>query len=156
MWTDQNRGRYNRDNLRYPSDLTDEEWEILRPLIPPAKHGGRRRSVGEREIMNGLLYILTTGCQWRQIPRDLPPRSTLFEYFQRFDWDGTLLRINHALYQRCREQVGREASPTVGIIDSQSVKSAEKGGPALTRRATTRGRKSKAASVTSWSTPRAC
>jgi len=156
MWTDQNRGRYNRDKLRYPSDLTDEEWDILRPLIPPAKHGGRRRSVGEREIMNGLLYILSTGCQWRQIPRDLPPRSTLFEYFQRFDWDGTLLRINHALYQRCREQVGREASPTVGIIDSQSVKSAEKGGPALTRRAMTRGKKSKAASVTSWSIPRAC
>jgi transposase len=156
MWTDENRGRYNRDKLRYPSDLTDEEWEVLRPLIPPAKHGGRRRSVDIRQVINGLLFILTTGCQWRQIPRDFPPRSTLFLYFQRFDWDGTLLRINHALYQRCREQAGREASPTVCIIDSQSVKSAEKGGPILTRRAMMRGKKSKAASVTSWSTPRAC
>jgi transposase len=98
MWTDENRGRYNRDKLRYPSDLTDEEWEVLRPLIPPAKHGGRRRSVDIRQVINGLLFILTTGCQWRQIPRDFPPRSTLFLYFQRFDWDGTLLRINHALY----------------------------------------------------------
>jgi transposase len=156
MWTDQNRPRYNRDKLRYPSDLTDEEWEVLRPLIPPAKHGGRKRSVDEREIMNGLLYILSTGCQWRQIPRDLPPRSTLFKYFQRFDWDGTLLRINHALYGRCREQAGREASPTACIIDSQSVKSAEKGGAALTSRAMMRAKKSAAASVTSWSTLRAC
>lgn len=156
MWTDQNRSRYNRDALRYPSDLTDEEWDLLRPLIPPAKHGGRPRKVDMREIINGLLYILGTGCQWRHIPKDLPPRSTLYEYFQRFDWDGTLLRINHALYMQCREQVGREASPTVAIIDSQSVKGAEKGGPALTRRAMMRARKSAAASVTSWSTPRVC
>jgi transposase len=156
MWTDQNRSRYNRDALRYPSDLTDDEWELLRPLIPPAKHGGRPRKVDIREIINGLLYILCTGCQWRHIPKDLPPRSTLYEYLQRFDWDGTLLRINHALYMRCREHVGREASPTVAIIDSQSVKGAEKGGPALTLRAMMRARKSAVASVTSWSTPRAC
>ena len=156
MWTDQNRSRYNRDALRYPSDLTDEEWDLLRPLIPPGKHGGRPRKVNMREIINGLLYILGSGCQWRHIPRDLPPRSTLYEYLQRFDWDGTLLRINHALYMRCREQVGREASPTAAIIDSQSVKGAEKGGPALTRRAMMRARKSAAASVTSWSTLRAC
>jgi len=155
MWTDQNRSRYNRDALRYPSDLTDHEWELLRPLIPPAKHGGRPRKVDIREIINGLLYILGTGCQWRHIPKDLPPRSTLYEYFQRFDWDGTLLHINHALYVQCRELVGREASPTAAIIDSQSVKGAEKGGTALTRRAMMRARKSAAASVTSWSTPRA-
>ena len=156
MWTNENRDGYNRDALRYPSDLTDEEWELLRPLIPPAKHGGRPRKVDPREIINGLLYILVTGCQWRQIPKDLPPRSTLYGYFQRFDWDGTLLRINHALYVQCREKVGRQASPTAAIIDSQSVKGAEKGGPALTRRAMMRGRKSAAASVISWSTPRAC
>ena len=156
MWTNQNRSRYNRDALRYPSDLTDEEWEMLRPLIPPAKHGGRPRKVDLREVVNGLLYILSTGCQWRQIPKDLPPRGTLYAYLQRFDWDGTLVRINHALYVACREQAGREASPTAAIIDSQSVKGAEKGGPALTRRAMMRARKSAAASVTSWSTSRAC
>ena len=156
MWTNQNRSRYNRDALRYPSDLTDEEWEMLRPLIPPAKHGGRPRKVDLREVMNGLLYILSTGCQWRQIPKDLPPRGTLYAYLQRFDWDGTLVRINHALYVACREQAGREASPTAAIIDSQSVKGAEKGGAALTRRAMMRARKSADASVTFWSTSRAC
>ena len=156
MWTDENRSRYNRDHLRYPSDLTDEEWDLLRPLIPPAKHGGRPRKVNEREIINGLLYILLTGCQWRQIPKDLPPYGTLYEYYQRFDWDGTLLRINHELFMRCREQAGREASPTACIIDSQSVKGAEKGGPALTRRAMMRGRKSVVANAISWLTPRAC
>ncbi len=156
MWTEQNRSRYNRDALRYPTDLTDEEWDVLRPLIPGAKHGGRPRKVNIREVMNGLLYILGTGCQWRQIPKDLPPRGTLYEYLQRFDWDGTLLRINNALYVQCREQADRQASPTAAIIDSQSVKGAEKGGPALTRRAMMRGRKSKAASAISWSTPRAC
>ena len=78
MRTDQNRGRYNRDTLRYPSDLTDGEWDFLRPLIPRAKRGGRPREVDEREIISRLLYILTTHCQWRQIPRDLPSRSTLY------------------------------------------------------------------------------
>jgi len=156
MWTDQNRSRYNRDALRYPSDLTDQEWELVAPLIPAAKHGGRPRRVNMREIINGLLYILSSGCQWRQIPKDLPPRGTLYEYLQRFDWDGTLLRMNHALYVRCREQAGCEASPTAAIIDSQSVKGAEKGGRASTRRAMMRAKKCVAASVTSWSTPRAC
>ena len=85
----ENRPRYNRDKLRYPSDLTNEEWGYLEHLIPPAKRGGRRREIDEREVVNGLLYILSTGCQWRYIPRDLPPRSTLFDYFQRWDrrWD---------------------------------------------------------------------
>ena len=156
MWTDESRSRHNRDKLRYPSDLTDEEWGRLRPLIPPAKRGGRPRQVDMREIMNGLLYILSTGCQWRQIPKDLPPRTTLYEYLQQFDWNGTLLRMHHALYVECREHAGREASPSVAIIDSQSVKSAEKGGPALTRQAMMRARKSKAASAISWSIPRGC
>ena len=88
MWTTENRPRYNRDKLRYPSDLTDEEWG-LEHLIPPAKRGGRRREIDEREVVNGLLYVLSTGCQWRYIPRDLPPRSTLFDYFQRWEYDGT-------------------------------------------------------------------
>ena len=79
-------------------------------------------------MLNGLLYVLSTGCQWRYIPRDLPPRSTLFDYFQRWEYDGTLLKIHYELYQKCRELVDRQASPTACVIDSQSVKSAEKGG----------------------------
>jgi len=128
MWTKENRQRYNRDTLRYPSDLTDEEWSEAEALIPPAKRGGRKREVDVREILNGLMYVLSTGCQWRYIPKDLPPRSTLNGYFQRWDYDGTLGKIHYTLYQKCREQVDREASPTACVIDSQSVKSAEKGG----------------------------
>ena len=81
-----------------------------------------------REIVNGLMYVLSTGCQWRYVPKDLPPRSTLFDYFDLWTWNGTLDRIHHALYVKCRETMGREASPTACVIDSQSVKSAEKGG----------------------------
>ena len=130
MWTPENRPRYNRDKLRYPSDLTDDEWAWVKPSIPPAKRGGRQREVDIREVLNGIMYVLSTGCQWRYIPRDLPPRSTLHDYFQRWNDDGTMGRIHHALYVECREQMGREASPTACVIDSQSVKSAEKGGHA--------------------------
>lgn len=143
MWTQENRPLYDRDHLRYPSDLTDDEWGIIAPLIPPGKPGGRHRSVNLREVVNGLLYVLSTGCQWRAIPKDLPPRSTVYDYFGLWDWDGTLTRIHHELYVRCREEAGREASPTAGIIDSQSVKSAEKGGRRSIRRATTPARKSR-------------
>ena len=155
MWTVENRTRYSRDHLRYPSDVTDAEWSLVEPLIPPAKHGGRRRTVKVREVVNGIMYVLSTGCQWRAIPKDLPPRSTVHEYLDLWSWDGTLDRIHHALYVLCREQEGREASPSAGIIDSQSVKSAEKGGPGSTRRAMMRARRSRARSVTSSSTPRA-
>ena len=136
MWTQENRSRYDRSKLRYPSDLTDEEWSLIGPLIPPAKRGGNKRSVNLREVVNGLMYVLSAGCQWRAIPKDLPPRSTLHDYLDRWEWDGTLERIHHVLYVQCREQAGREASPTAAIIDSQSVKSAEKGGPRSIRRAT--------------------
>ena len=129
MWTNENRGRYDRSKLRYPSDVTDDEWMHLAPLIPPAKRGGNKRTVDVREVVNGVMYILSAGCQWRAIPKDLPPRSTLYDYLNRWDCDGTLGRIHHALYVKCRELAGREASPTAAIIDSQSVKSAEKGGP---------------------------
>jgi len=148
MWTKENRARYDRSHLRYESDRTDEEWALVAPLIPLAKHGGARRTVDLREIVNGLMYILSTGCQWRAIPKELPPRSTLWGYFDRWDWDGTLERIHHALYVRCREQAGREASPTAAIIDSQSVKGAEKGGARSTRPATTPARRSRAGSAT--------
>jgi transposase len=122
-------------------------------LIPPARPGGNKRTVNIREVVNGLMYILGTGCQWRDIPKDLPARSTIHDYLDRWSYDGTLDDIHHALYIKCREQAGREASPTAAVIDSQSVKSAEKGGPASIRMAMMRGRKSRARSGTSLSTP---
>ena len=83
MWTIENRPRYIRDRLRYPSDLTDTEWGLVEPLIPPAKHGGRRRTVEVREVVNGVMYVLSTGCQWRYLPKDLPPKSTVHDYLTR-------------------------------------------------------------------------
>lgn len=145
MWTTANRARYDRSRLRYPSNVTDEEWSLIAPRLPPAKRGGNKRTVDLREITNGLMYILSTGCQWRAIPKDLPPRSTLYEYFDLWSWDGTLDRIHRTLYVECRERAEREASPTAAIIDSQSVKSAEKGGLTI-RMATMRARRSKARS----------
>ena len=156
MWTNENRARYDRSGLRYPSDLTDEEWALIEPLIPPAKRGGGKRSVELRAVVNGLMYVLSTGCQWRAIPKDLPARSTVHDYLDLWDYDGTLERIHHTLYVACREQAGREASPTAGIIDSQSVKGAEKGGARSTRQAMMRARRSRARSGTSSSTHRAC
>jgi len=150
MWTKENRGRYDRSRLRYPSDLTDEEWALVKPLIPPAKRGGNKRHVDERAIVDGLMYILSTGCQWRALPKDLPPRSTVHDYLDLWSWDGTLDRIHHALYEKCREQAGREASPSAAIIDSQSVKAAEKGGPRSIRMVMTRARRSRARSAISW------
>jgi transposase len=148
MWTTENRGHYDRGELRCPSDLTDAEWRLVELLIPPAKRGGDKRTVNIREVVNALLYVLSTGCQWRAIPKDLPPRSTMYGYFDLWDWDGTLDRMHHALYVKCREAMGREASPTAAVIDSQSVKSAEKGG-SMIRLDTMRARKSSARSVTS-------
>jgi transposase len=148
MWTIQNRVRYNRDPLRYPSDVTAEEWAEIAPLIPPARRGGRKRTVNIREVLNGLLYVLSTGCQWRALPKELPPRSTVFDYLGLWQADGTLRRIHDALYVRCRERQDRTASPTACIIDSQSVKSAEKGGGRLIRRALTRANGSKGKSAT--------
>ena len=138
MWTVENRGRYNRDHLRYPSDVTEEEWAEIAPLIPPARRGGRKRSVNIREVFNGLLYVLSTGCQWRAIPKDFPPRSTIFDYFARWQADGTLGRIHNALYVRCREQQDRAVS----------VKSAEKGAVRLIRRGLTQANESRARSAT--------
>jgi transposase len=155
MWTAKTRRVYERKGPRYPSDLTDSEWALIAPLIPPAKHGGRKREVDLREVMNGILYVLETGCQWRALPRDLPPKSTVHDYFMLWEWDGTLDRIHHELYVKTRDLEGREASPSAGVIDSQSVKSAEKGGSRSTRRATTRAKRSRARSATSWSTPSA-
>ena len=156
MWTAENRPRYNRDKLRYPSDLSEEEWALIEPFIPPGKRGGGKRTVVMRNVVDGVMYILSTGCQWRAIPKDLPPRSTLFDYLDLWSWDGTLERIHHALYVACRERDEREASPTAAIIDSQSVKSAEKGGRASIRMATMRERRSRARSATFSSIRSAC
>ena len=128
MWTAKNRRRYDRSALRYPSDLTDDEWAHVESLIPPARRGGNKRHVDEREVMNGIMYVLSTGCRCGRSQKTYPPRSTVHDYLDLWSYDGTLDRIHHALYVECREQGEREASPTAAIIDSQSVKSAEKGG----------------------------
>jgi transposase len=138
-----------RTGLRYPSDLSDGEWALIEPMIPPAKRGGRRREVNVREVLNAIFYVLSTGCQWQALPKDLPPKSTAHCYFMLWDWDGTLERIHHALYVETREREGREASPSAAIIDSQSGKAAQKGALRSTRRASTRARRSLAASGTS-------
>jgi transposase len=85
MWTNENRARYGRRGLRYPSDLTDEEWALIGPLIPPAKRGGNKRTVDVRAVVDGVMYVLSTGCQWAALPKDLPPRSTVNDYFRRWD-----------------------------------------------------------------------
>src|ERR1019366_6042850 len=125
MWTHEHRRAADRGALRYPSDLTDAEWALVEPMIPPARHGGRKRSIDVREVLNAIFYVLWTGCQWKALPKDLPPKSTAHYYFMLWDWDGTLERVHHALYVAVREQAGREASPTMAIIDSQSGKAAQ-------------------------------
>jgi len=128
MWTVENRRLYDHSGLRYPSDVADDEWTLVEPLIPPARRGGRPRKVDLREVLDAIFYVLATGCQWRALPKGLPPKSTVWEYLDLWSWDGTLRQIHHLLYMEVREREGREASPTVAIIDSQSVKGAEKGG----------------------------
>jgi transposase len=156
MWTTGQRQAHERRGPRYPSDLTDAEWALVEPFIPPARRGGRRRTVDVREVLDGLLHVLATGCRWRALPKDLPPKSTVHDYLPLRAWDGTLRRLHHALFVQAREQAGKEASPTAAIIDSQSVKGAEKGGRASIPAVTTRARRSRARSGTSWSTRSAC
>lgn len=147
MWTGESRGRHNRSGLRYPSDLNDEEWRLIEPLLPPARHGGRHRSVDVRAVLNGVLYVLETGRQWRHPPKDLLPRGTVHGSLRLWVWEGRLERIHHDLCLRVREQEGREASPTAAMIDSQSVRAAEKGGLRRTRSATTRARRSEVSQI---------
>jgi len=152
MWKPGHRLAARRIGLRYDSDLTDEEWALIASLIPPAKRGGGKRTVNIREILNAIFYVLWTGCQWKALPKDLPPKSTAHWYLMLWNWDGTLERIHHVLYLAVREQEGRKPSPTAAIIDSQSAKGAPKGGVRLTRKAMMRARKSPAASGISSST----
>ena len=152
MWTPEHRLAARRVGQRYDSDLTDEEWELVAPVIPPPKRGGGKRTVNIREVINGIFYVLWTGCQWKALPKDFPPKSTVHWYLMLWEWDGTLERLHQALYVAVREQEGRRPSPTAAIIDSQSAKGAPKGGVRSTRRATMRARRSSAASGTSSST----
>ena len=152
MWKPEHRLAAVRGGLRYPSDLNDAEWMLIAALIPPARRGGRRRSVDVREVLNAIFYVLSTGCQWQAMPKDLPPKSTAHFYFMLWDWDGTLERIHDTLYVVIREAAGREASPTVAIIDSQSAKASQKGARRLTRKASMRARRSRAVSATFSST----
>lgn len=128
-WTEITRAKYRREGLRYASDTTDDEWAVIIPHMPPPASRGRTRKTSLRDVVNAIFYIAQSGCQWRLLPRDFPPFTTVQRYFYAWRDDGRWQTINHALLMEVREAAGREASPTAGIIDSQSVKTTEAGGP---------------------------
>jgi putative transposase len=128
-WTETTRAQYRREGLRYASDLTDAEWILIEPLMPPRSPTGRPRETDLRAVVNAILYMASTGCQWRQLPKEFPPYSTVQGYFYGWSRDGTFAIINQRLVTASREKQGRKANPSAGVIDSQSVKSAENGGP---------------------------
>jgi putative transposase len=129
MWTPETRARHDRDHLRYGSDLKDEEWRIIAPLLPLPAKTGRPRDWPMREMLNAIFYVLRSGCPWRLLPDHFPPHQTTYRWFVRFRDDGLWETMNHHLTALDRERVGREASPSAAVIDSQAVKTTESGGP---------------------------
>ena len=130
----------------YPTDLTDKQWKLVKPLIPTAEPGGRRREVDVREIVNGILYLNRNGCTWRSMPHEFPKWSTIYYYFRRFQGDGTWEKIHDVLRGKVRKKVGKKKSPSAAIIDSQTVKTTEKKGSVA---GTTPARRSTDANATS-------
>jgi putative transposase len=128
-WTETTRPHYRRDELRYASDLKDREWDVIAPFMPEPSPLGRPREVDLREVVNAILYVLMTGCQWRSLPKDFPPRSTVQGYFYRWRDDRTWHWINEALVKLARQSAGRNVTASAGIIDSQSAPTTESGGP---------------------------
>src|SRR5437588_7174900 len=128
MWTQEHRRIYRREGVGYPSDLRSAEWARLAPLISEALPGGRPRKTDTRATINAILYLLRTGCPWRYLPRDsFPPRSTIYNIFRKFQREGVWEAIWAELHMALRERTGREASPSAAVLDSQSLKSAERG-----------------------------
>jgi transposase len=130
---------------RYPSDLTDEQWAAIEPLVPDAKPGGRERKAAKRELVEAILYVVRAGCSWRMLPHDFPPWQTVYYYLRRWQSEGVWDRVQHHLVVRDRERAGREASPTAAVLDSQSVRTADQKGD---RVASTPQRRSGGASAT--------